>query len=114
MVEPPRRGWRRLSSGRHAASLLRRPWVLAVAASGVGAALALAVFFGLGFRAEPGPQGVEVPPQAASSEPEVAVSAPSEAEPNTPAEAATPESKPDASPFAGIAEPPPEPPKRTA
>ena len=83
----------------------------------MGAALALAMFFGLGYQAEPGPQGVEVPrlpPEATSSEAEVTLSAPSDGEPNAPAEAATPEPKPDGSPFAGIAEPPPEPPKRTA
>jgi LysM repeat protein len=89
--------------------------VLAVAGTSVGAALAVAVFFGLGYRGEiVGPQGVEVPPQVASSLPEAAEPSAEEPATGTPvAEQVIEESRPEASPFAAIAEPPPAPPQRT-
>src|SRR4051812_44734405 len=99
MLDPPRRGWPALVSGRRlAASLLGRPWLVAVAASALGGVLALAIFFGQGYRGgplAPVQPTSEVPPQAALSSVDAAT--PTNAEPASvpeQAEAPAPEATP--------------------
>ncbi len=111
MGDRPRRGLVRVSPRK-----LR--WVLPVVGVAGVAALAAWLFLGLGYRQTTWPTESEPEADAVSST--VEAEAPQlSATPPTPAEAATlaaavEESTPEPSPFSGIAQPPPEPPKRTA